>query len=69
MVINEKLCLYTFHTGLPHNVSVFEAQDNVVGDGEAKFEAVLTSFLEGEENPFRIVTKWNWQNEIWSPRA
>lgn len=46
--------IYTSDTGLPDNVGVLEARDDVVGDGEGKFEAVLASFLKGEEAFFGI---------------
>jgi hypothetical protein len=64
-----KGCFYTSHSGLPHNVGVFEARDDVVGDSEGKFDAVPASFLEAEETAFRIVSKWNWQNQIWPARG
>lgn len=50
----------TSNPSFPNNIGVFEAGNNVVGDSEGEFQAVLTSFLENEDTLLRIRSKWNW---------
>lgn len=60
----------TSDAGFPDTVSVLEARNNVVGDGEGEFKAVSVSLLEGEDTAFGvIISEWKWKHKIWPTLA